>query len=327
MPTAITAIAELIIFSLLEFAYIRLARTLGWISNGAPEYPGVKRPAVGGGLIFFIGIMCVLPALPFSAATVAAAAGFALLACVSFIDDLHPLSIPLRLGAQAVAVIIPMALASLQFPELTWMQLPGAVLSVLFIIGFMNAYNFMDGMNGITSGYALAVLCTMPVLGIPFTMLLPVIMATLAFSIFNFRRHAAVFSGDAGSIVMGAFIAALLVTTDSFPASILAVGVYLTDAGMTLLARLRRGENIFRAHKEHIYQMLVYRLGLPELAVASAYALLQVGLTLPLYFLLGNSVGTILYVVAAFAALVALWTIIRRHLINRPHLSDIYLKH
>jgi len=188
-----------------------------------------------------------------------------IMAVAGLVDDLRSLSVWPRLGAQLVGAVLclPYLLANTTGP-LSW-RLAAAVLAVVWMMGFVNAFNFMDGINGISAVTALLAGATYVVIGQSVDSRLitaagaVVAGAALGFLPWNFP-HARVFLGDVGSYFLGAwlaFLALIAALTDVPPEAALApFAVYLADTGITLARRVLRGERWYEAHRQHVYQRL-----------------------------------------------------------------------
>ena len=104
------------------------------------------------------------------------------------------------------------------------------------------------------------------------------IISLVIFSFFNARRRARVFAGDVGSVSLAYLLAVmmihLIIKTGRFE-YVLFFAVYAVDIAFTIFFRLLRKENIFRAHRSHLYQLLSNELGWPHVLVAAIYALVQ----------------------------------------------------
>ena len=142
----------------------------------------------------------------------------------------------------------------------------------------------MDGINGLTGAYSLVVLAGLQYINlkqIPFVqqdiIWLP-ILACGVFLYFNFRRKAKCFAGDVGSITIALWIIMLLIqlilVTHNW-SYILFLAVYGTDSVLTIIQRIWLKQNVFKAHRIHLYQIMVNEYGLSHLWVASGYMLLQ----------------------------------------------------
>lgn len=200
----------------------------------------------------------------------------AVIAGVSFWDDVRSLPFAVRLVTQLiVATTLVMTLnlpvTALDLPGLSW-PLPtwlGQALAILFIVGYCNFFNFMDGINGLAAGQAILTGGTIAVL-LANTGAGPmaVLAAAAAGAAFGFLPHnfpsARIFMGDVGSVTLGFMLALLSQTAHSvghvpWTAILLVHAVFLFDATFTLLKRVRRGERVWRPHREHNYQLLVRR--------------------------------------------------------------------
>jgi UDP-N-acetylmuramyl pentapeptide phosphotransferase/UDP-N-acetylglucosamine-1-phosphate transferase len=188
------------------------------------------------------------------------------LAVVSWYDDRKSMPVAVRLGAQFVAVMI--GLAAIPAPALIfqgWLPpMTDHAVAALAWIWFINLYNFMDGIDGITGiesamiGIGLALVVAVAGLDLPLAWLGAALAgAACGFLIWNWTP-ARLFLGDVGSVPLGFLIGfALLVLAAkgyAIPALILPL-YYLFDATTTLLRRLLRGEKVWRAHRSHAYQI------------------------------------------------------------------------
>jgi UDP-N-acetylmuramyl pentapeptide phosphotransferase/UDP-N-acetylglucosamine-1-phosphate transferase len=200
-----------------------------------------------------------------------AAAAALVIAAVSFADDLRHLPATLRLAVQIVAAL---AVALLFVP---WVWVP---LAVLWIVGLTNAYNFMDGIDGIAGGQAVVAGLAWGWLGTragePALAAIGLLIAgsSAGFLLYNWQP-ARIFMGDVGSAFLGFTFAALAVigaraNPKLAVAGVLVVWPFVADALFTFLRRAWRRERVMEAHKSHLYQRLNQR-GLSHAAVASIY--------------------------------------------------------
>lgn len=213
-------------------------------------------------------------------------AGGVLIAGVGWLDDMHPLSPRLRFLVHALAACIAIAgIGFIQFvsiPLIPYISLGwvGFPLTLVWIIGLTNAYNFMDGIDGIASGQALMAGLGWAILGWSVGQPIVVVMGLLfAASSLGFLGHnwppARIFMGDVGSGFLGyAFAVLTVLAAQSNPIFVLAgmalVWPFVFDATLTLFRRLCRGEKVWVAHRSHIYQRLVIS-GLSHRQVSSLY--------------------------------------------------------
>jgi UDP-GlcNAc:undecaprenyl-phosphate GlcNAc-1-phosphate transferase len=205
--------------------------------------------------------------------------GLFLLAVVSFIDDVKPLSSKVRFTIHIIAALLLLK----QVNVLNWDIL--CLLSVVLIISVINAVNFMDGINGITGAYGLITLVTLFVINkyyVAFqcqSSILTPILALTVFLFFNFRKKAVCFAGDVGSVTLAFIILyflALLIFKTRDAGFMLLLFVYGVDTATTIIFRLVRGENILEAHRSHYYQYLANDKNIPHLYVALMYVIIQV---------------------------------------------------
>lgn len=158
----------------------------------------------------------------------------------------------------------------------------GHVITVLWIIFFMNAFNFMDGINGLAGGGAL--IASVFLAGIAFfsgahfvyLTALCLFGAVLGFFVFNFP-NGRIFMGDTGSQITGFVMSGLAVIAaraDIGQVSIMVVpalfACFLFDVLVTLCYRFARGQNLGQAHREHLYQ-ISNRLGFSHKRVSLIY--------------------------------------------------------
>ena len=181
-----------------------------------------------------------------------------ILSLVSFLDDLYSLSSVLRFLVQFLGV-------SLLLFELDLIQSLIFLPFLIFILlGGLNAFNFMDGINGITALYSLVLLGTLfyinqSIMFIDPGYILVPLIGVVIFSFFNVRNKAICFAGDVGSISIAAIILFLLfklVIHSHDLVYLLLLLVYTIDSAATIFKRKFRGENIFKPHREHLYQQL-----------------------------------------------------------------------
>lgn len=209
--------------------------------------------------------------------------GFGLLAIciVSFIDDIKPLSNRIRLSVHLISVILLFYFTGAFSLMLYW------VWPILFIlmIGTLNAYNFMDGINGMGGTYSLVTLAALLYINekvVIFTendFIIYPILASLVFLVFNFRKKAKCFAGDIGSMGMGfwviGLITLLIMKTQDYK-YILLLSIYGMEVVLTIIERLLLKENIFEAHRRHLYQLFANEKKVSHLIISSVYAVFQV---------------------------------------------------
>jgi UDP-N-acetylmuramyl pentapeptide phosphotransferase/UDP-N-acetylglucosamine-1-phosphate transferase len=261
---------------LAELWYFRIADKYNIIDKPNERSSHTTVTLRGGGVIF------VLPPLLFTVLNggeyIWFSLGLVIISIISFIDDMRGLSGRVRIIVHLIAVSL--MFYGLQVFGLHWWLIATAY---VLVIGTINAYNFMDGINGITGSYSLVVLISLLLANIyyPFIeaeFIIYAILGTLVFLFFNFRQKAKCFAGDVGSVAMAFVVLFLLIdliqTTGDFR-FILFLGIYGVDSVLTIAHRLILRENIFVAHRLHLYQFLTNKLKWPHLAVSTLYALVQ----------------------------------------------------
>jgi UDP-N-acetylmuramyl pentapeptide phosphotransferase/UDP-N-acetylglucosamine-1-phosphate transferase len=230
----------------------------------------------------------------------------AALAVVSWIDDLRGIGVALRLAAHVVAVAIALALMPerlLVFQGVLPLALD-RVAAALAWVWFLNLYNFMDGIDGITGVETIAIGLGLFALlatagndigppGIALALAALVTSSAAAgFLILNWHP-ARVFMGDVGAIALGYLLGWFLLTLAAWgywSAALILPGYYLADATITIVRRALAGEAVWQAHAKHFYQRAVQR-GLGHARVARFIAAGNVFLAL-IALLSAQVVGT-----------------------------------
>ena len=180
-------------------------------------------------------------------------------AALGLVDDLRPLGVAVRLPSQVVLAAV----------AVTWVLPPAGwglvLLAVVFVVGYVNAFNFMDGINGISALHAAAVGLTWAIAGgianEPAAVFLGGVAAAAALAFLPFNLPTArAFLGDVGSYFFGGWLAiSVVILFGRLPLAVLVLPIlpYVADTAWTLLRRMRRGETWHEAHREHVYQRLV----------------------------------------------------------------------
>ena len=320
----------LIILALLvaaELVYFKIADKLNIIDKPNARSSHTKVVLRGGGIIFLFGAW--LWAAFFGLQYPWFMLGLTLIAAISFIDDVRSLPDSVRLVVQFAA----MFLMFYQLGILHWNLWWAVLIAWIVCVGVTNAYNFMDGINGITGGYSLAVLlplmivngmCCSEISGFIDQRLLVVItMSVLVFCFFNFRKKAKCFAGDVGAIGMAFIlifaIGLLMVKTLDF-SYIMFLAVYGVDSVLTIIHRILLHEHLGEAHRKHAYQIMANELKMPHVLVSSIYMLLQLLISLGLIFLPMNHY---VYSVIVLVLLGAAYLLFMK---KYYHLHEEYLK-
>lgn len=285
---------------LIELLYLKIARIKN-IKDTPNHRSAHKNPTLrGGGII--VAVSVIIYAVFFHSISFQFyffLSATLLVAIISFIDDLIKLSSKLRLITHFIAFLLIFYSLNL-FSDSSLAGILFIIFIYLFSIGFLNIYNFMDGINGITFLNALVSYSTLLYLNkyyIVFTennLLITLIISILVFGFFNFRKKAICFAGDIGSITIGFsliyFVLKLYLASNNLSV-LLIFAVYLTDGVWTILERLYRRENIFEAHSRHLYQLLANNLKIDHLKVSTYYFFIQISINILLVLSLTNSIN------------------------------------
>ena len=207
--------------------------------------------------------------------------GITLVSLVSFWDDIQSLSNKVRISIHFLSI-------TLIFYDLELFNLVpiwGVVIAYVLAIGLINAYNFMDGINGITGLYTLVVMGSLLYINTKVQLFTDGsfikygMIASLVFLFFNYRKKAKCFAGDVGSIAIAFWIIYLVLKLILITNSLiwlLFLAVYGVDAICTITHRLYLKQNIFEAHRLHLYQVLSNEYKIQHRLVSLYYALAQI---------------------------------------------------
>ena len=236
--------------------------------------------------------------------------GLVLICGISFWDDVKSLPDSLRMAVQIISILLMFWSMGLYtaFDSWIWMLVAVAI-ALFFCVGATNIINFMDGINGITAGYALAMLVPLALLNdsslsricelengyIEQSYLVVAIIGVLVFSIFNFRPKgkAKCFAGDVGSIgiafiILFALGRLMLATKDvTYIAFFLVYGI---DGTLTIIHRIMLHENLGQAHRKHAFQLMANELKMSHVVVSLLYMAIQLVISLGFVYLCPNTV-------------------------------------
>ena len=276
-----------IILLALELLYFKIASHYNIIDKPNHRSSHTKITLRGGGIIFpiafflYLGVSYLYRKNYFLPKEYwAFGLGLLILSVISFLDDILDLSTKLRLFFHFISVSLLIYFLGILFILPIWL-LP---IVFIFIIGVLNAYNFMDGINGITGLYSFVILSTLYYINqykIIFTdvnFIIYPVLASLVFLFFNFRKKAKCFAGDVGSMSIAFWVLALLgllVVKTQELTYLLFIGVYGIEVIFTIIQRIKLKENIFEAHRHHLYQLLVNQMKWSHLLVATLYGGVQ----------------------------------------------------
>ena len=327
MNEMITYLIVLAILFVAELVYFKIADKFNIIDKPNERSSHSSIVLRGGGIIFLIGawLWSAFFGFPYPWFL----AGLTLVAGISFVDDIHPLPDSVRLVVQFVAA----AMAFYQMDILHWDMWWMVILALIVYVGITNVYNFMDGINGITAGYSLAVLVPMLLLNgqgafVESSLIVVSILSVLVFCIFNFRPKgkAKCFAGDVGSIGI-AFILLFILGTIIFKTGdityLLLLVVYGIDACLTIVHRIMLHENLGEAHRKHVYQLMANELKIGHVKVTSLYMALQLVISLVFIYVIPDTVlAHWIYLVAVCAVLIVVYVLFKK---KYYHLHEEYL--
>lgn len=317
-----------------ELLYFRIANHFNIIDRPNERSSHSSIVLRGGGIVFTLSVIVwavvmavqgndIVPYLPF-------VGGLVLIAGVSFWDDVHSLPDSVRLVAQFVAMALMFWSMGIMHWDMWWIVL----LALIVCVGAMNIINFMDGINGITAGYALAVLVPLLLLNrrmgfVEGSYLVVAIIGVLVFCFFNFRPKgkAKCFAGDVGSIgiafVLLFAIGRLIVQTGDVTYLTLLL-VYGVDGCCTIIHRIMLHENLGQAHRKHAYQLMANELGMSHIVVSLLYMLMQLVVSLGFIYLCPNKMlahwG---YLICVGLVLAGMYVLFMK---KNYHLHEVYLK-
>lgn len=320
----------LIIFVLLlaaELVYFRIADKCNIIDKPNERSSHSTIVLRGGGIIFLIGAWVWSAFFGFEYPWFLA--GLTLVAGVSLVDDIRSLPDSVRLEAQFAAAAMAFYQLDILHWEMWWMVL----VALIVYVGATNVINFMDGINGITAGYALAVLLPLAAVNVDGefveqSLIITTIIAAVVFCVFNFRPKgkAKCFAGDVGSIgiafIMLFLLGNVIMKTGDMTWLIFLL-VYGVDGCLTIMHRIMLHENLGEAHRKHAYQIMANELKIGHVKVTLFYMAMQLAVSLGFVYVCPNTVLCHwLYFVGALAVLAIAYVLFKK---KYYHLHEEYL--
>lgn len=317
-----------IILLALEVVYFRIADRCNIIDKPNERSSHSTIVLRGGGIIFMLGLWIWAAFYGFGYPWFVVAV--TLIAGVSFVDDIRSLPDSVRLVAQFVA----MGLMFYQMDMLHWEMWWVVILALIVSVGATNIINFMDGINGISGGYALASLIPIYILNkemgfVEESLVVTVILADVVFCLFNFRPKgkAKCFAGDVGSIgiafILLFMIGQLIMKTGDVTYLIFLL-VYGVDGCLTICHRIMLHENLGEAHRKHAYQLMANELKIGHVKVSLLYMGIQIAVSLGFIYLCPNTpLAHWLYLLGALLLLSVAYVLFKK---KYYHLHEDYLK-
>ena len=335
-----------VILLLAELIYFRIADKCNIIDKPNERSSHSTIVLRGGGIIFTIGLWiwsltpapsptgegCILGLQMYPWLLV----GVTLAAGVSFIDDIHSLPDSLRLVVQFLSmflILYGIMVHDSWFMALDWYWKMMIVVGALIVcVGATNIYNFMDGINGITGGYSIAILIPLMLLNkqqgfVDESLLVVIGLSLLVFCFFNFRKKAKCFAGDVGSIGIALIllfcIGKLIMKTGDVTWLVLLL-VYGVDGVLTICHRIMLHENLGQAHRKHAYQLMANELKIPHVVVSAIYMVLQLAVSLIVIYVIPDTVAAHWIYLVCSAVVMGLAYILFK--MKYYHLHEEYLK-
>jgi len=322
-----------VILLVAELVYFKIADHFNIVDKPNERSSHSRIVLRGGGVIFTLSIIAwavimlvqgndITGYIPFLV-------GLLMVAGISFVDDIHSLPDSLRMAVQIVAFLLMFwSLGMMQWSM--WWVIP---IALFFCVGATNIINFMDGINGITAGYGLAML--IPILLLNTNMefmeqsyLIVAIIGILVFSYFNMRPKgkAKCFAGDVGSIAIAFIILfaigkLMLATRDvTYIVFFLFYGI---DGGLTIFHRIMLHENLGQAHRKHAFQLMSNELKMGHVTVTMIYSIGQLAVSLGFIYLCPDTVlAHWIYLVMAGLVLAVAYVLFMK---KYYHLHEEYL--
>ena len=312
----------------LELAYFKVADKCNIIDKPNQRSSHTSITLRGGGVIFYFGALCFFAASGWMYPWFIL--GLTLIAVVCFVDDIHSLPDSVRLVAQFAAMALMFYQLGIMHWQMWWIVLIGLIVCV----GASNIINFMDGINGITVGYSLAVIVPLAIVNsqlgfIEDSYLWIAIIALLVFAFFNFRPKgkAKCFAGDVGSVsiafIMLFAIGKLIMATGDFTWLIFLL-VYGVDGCLTICHRIMLHEPLGQAHRKHAYQLMANELKMSHPLVSVIYMAIQLAISLGFIYLCpATFTAHLIYLVVSLIALSVAYVAFKR---KYYYLHEEYLR-
>ena len=271
-------IITILLLFVAELLYFRIADKFNIIDKPNERSSHSQVTLRGGGIIFYFGVVVYFTYYQFTYPWFFA--GLTLITLISFLDDVRSLPSLIRLIIQFVAT--GLMFYQWQLFAMPWYLWVG---TLVVCTGIINAYNFMDGINGITGGYSLVIAGALWYVNknmVSFTdekLIIILILSLLVFNFYNFRTKAKCFAGDVGAtsvaFILIFLIGQLIIKTGDFSYLIL-LAVYGVDAVLTIIHRIQLKEPLMEAHRKHMYQIMANELKIPHIIVSLVYMAVQV---------------------------------------------------
>jgi len=290
----------LVILVVAELIYFRIAKHYNIIDKPNERSSHTQITLRGGGIIFWIAAVLYTLFNP-SATSGWFLIGITIISAVSFWDDVKGVNQKVRLFFHLLAMSCAFYMSGV-FGMFPWWAI---VIGYIIFIGIVNAFNFMDGINGITGLYTLAVLLPLIYINervvnfVDADFLIYPMMASVVFLFFNFRKKARCFAGDVGSIGLAFWVVTLLLLLMIKTHNLIWIGflfVYGVDTVCTILHRIYLKQNIMEAHRLHFYQILANECHMTHQLVSVIYFVTQLACSAAIIALY-STMGWVIFVI------------------------------
>lgn len=282
----------LVMLFVLELAYFRIAVHYNIIDKPNERSSHKRIVLRGGGVVFTLALWGWSTIYGFEYPWLLA--GVTVAAGVSFVDDIRSLPDSVRLVVQFLAMLLVFQEIGLLQWDMWWI-IP---IALIVAVGCTNIFNFMDGINGITGGYAMAIVIPLLLLNRKYefmedSLLVVIGLSLLVFSFFNFRTNAKCFAGDVGSIGMALLllfcIGRLMIVTGDVTWIVLYL-LYGVDGVLTICHRIMLHENLGQAHRKHVFQLMANELMMKHVVVSGIYMVLQLMVSLVAIYVIPDTI-------------------------------------
>lgn len=291
-----------------EIIYLRIAKFYNITDHPNDRSSHQLVTIRGGGIIFPITILfySLMSGFKYPFFSI----GLFLISFISFWDDLHTASNKIRIFVHLIAVTFLFVELRIENTNLALI-----ILSYIIVIGIINAYNFMDGINGMTGLYSLSFFITLILISsnsvnlIDTRFLICATLSILIFLFFNYRKKAKCFAGDVGSVSMAfivIFALVYLINETHQLLYLLFLSVYGVDTILTIMVRLYQRENIFQAHRSHVYQLLSNERSYGHKRISLAYAFIQCIINCLVLYYINMGLDTLYSIVFTFGIILSL---------------------
>ena len=342
MSTCLTYSTIFALLLVLELIYFKIADRCNIIDKPNERSSHSTIVLRGGGIIFLLCVWVWSAFFGFQYPWFLL--GLTLVAGISFVDDVRSLPDSIRLLVQFAAMgltLYELFRMPGQFLNGSpwWMLVAFVVMGMIIFVGASNIINFMDGINGITGGYALASLIPLFILNrelgfVEDSLVVTVVLADVVFCLFNFRPkgRAKCFAGDVGSIGIAfilLFLIGRLVMLTGDVTYLIFLLVYGVDGCLTICHRIMLHENLGEAHRKHAFQLMANELKIGHVTVSLIYMALQMVVSLGFIYLCPNTtVAHWIYLAVALAVLAIAYILFKKkyYYLHEEYLASLKQK-